>query len=544
MTDNTLTFLASLEAEPRLGWAQAAPVVQKIDSPTLDLGAQSLWVVRDDATTPLLGGSKVRKLDYLLADPQFCNVERLATMGAIGSGHLVACTAAAQLLGKSLEAHVFWEPLTAGAVDSLGYVVSYSTAQTFYRGRVALALTAPSLLLRSTRGASQVIPAGGTHPVGMLGMVRGGLQVGVRIANGEIPVPSAVYVAFGSGGTAVGLAAGLGLAGVKTTVFGVLAVEPILASSHRLRSLQNQLRRELCARLGSPSLPAACAIVLDRAQVGRGYGWPTPAALTAVESAQDAGFPAEPVYTGKALAALLDHARRHVHEPNTVLFWNTVRRPQALPSRANWDASLPSWLRNRLGLGGKTQPRRKFVVGMGLAAVALTAIGRQHLAVELSNWHGQSLDKQQAGTLHAACEALLPPLPPVGPAAWPWLPVVEAIDNYVSKMPAYLRKDVALLLACVADTPMISGHFAPFSGLARESRLIFVQWLGRQPQLLRDAHVGLVSLVMLGAYQLPQTWAALAYSGPLVASQPRPPRPSWDRLHAPPGSLPAGLAIG
>ena len=544
MTDNTSVFLASLEAEPRLGWAQASPVVEKIDSQALHVGAQSLWVVRDDATTPLFGGSKVRKLDYLLADPLFCNVDRLATMGAIGSGHLVACTAAAQLLGKSLEAHVFWEPVATGTVDSLGYVVSHSTAQTFYRGRVTLALTAPSLLLSSTCGASRVIPAGGTHPVGMLGMVRAGLQVGVRIASGEIPVPSAVYVAFGSGGTAVGLAAGLGLAGVKTTVFGVLAVEPILANSHRLRSLQNQLWLELCARLGSPSLPPACAIVLDPAQVGRGYGWPTPAAQAAVESAQDAGFPAEPVYTGKALAALLEHARRHVHEPNSLLFWNTVRRPQALPISANWEAALPAWMRNRLQLSNKTPARRKFVVGMGLAAVALTAIGRQQLAVELSNWHGQSLDEHQAGTLHAACEALLPPLRPAGPAPWPWLPVVEAIDNYVSKMPAYLRKDIALLLACVADTPMLNGHFAPFSGLATESRLIFVQWLGRQPQLLRDAHVGLVSLVMLGAYQLPQTWPALGYSGPLVASQPRPPRQSWDRLHAPPGSLPAGLVIG
>lgn len=72
-----------------------------------ELGLAWLGVKRDDQLDALSGGSKPRKLDYLLAAPPFADAPSWAAVGAIGSGNLVALTGAAAVLGRRLDAHVF-----------------------------------------------------------------------------------------------------------------------------------------------------------------------------------------------------------------------------------------------------------------------------------------------------------------------------------------------------------------------------------------------------------------------------------------------------
>ncbi len=542
MAETLQAWLHALNCQPRLGWAAAEPVIESFQALAQTAGWRSLLVARDDCTQPLHGGSKVRKLDYLLASEPFCSAPWWTTVGAIGSGHLVACTAAAQVLDRRLRAHIFWEPLSAGVLDSLAYTVTHSADRQFHRGRVALALRAPSVLTRAWSRGAAVIPPGGTHPVAMLGLVRAGLQFAHQVAVGAVQRPDVVYVSLGSGGTAVGLAAGLALGGLSMPVRAVLAVEPVFATRTRIRSLQRALTAQLQRIAPELPLPQPGPLETDAAQVGTGYGWPTPASLAATQRALDHGLPAEPVYTGKVLAAMLGPTLDPLQRRGqTALFWDTVRRPARLPQREDWQDLLPPWLRQRLTVE-RPRPRRWFLgVAAGTAAVAAAATVRSLAVQTIEPWQGTVLSAFDATTLHAACEVLLPPLPPPVADRWPWLPVVQAIDRYLANLPRPLRGEVGLLCRCVAECPIVRGLAISFADLALSDRLAVIAWMAAQSGPLRDAHAGLLGLVMLGAYQLPEAWPALGFEGPMVGEHPRPVRQSWDRLHAPPGALPAGL---
>ncbi len=343
----TSALLAALDALPRLGWLAEPTPVTPLGDLAAELGLDALWVKRDDLLPALHGGTKVRKLDLLLATEPWASAELLASSGAIGSGHLVAVVSAAAEAGKRVEAHCFGEPISAGVLDNLACTASGAETVCFHPTRPGVVLRHPWLLSAGRWRGRAVIPPGATCPDGMLGVVRGGLELAAQVEAGELPCPDRVYVPLGSAGTTVGLALGLGLAGLSPTLHAVAVVERPLATLGRLRRLTAALRRRLVA-LGvdiaaDAPLPP---LVVDRSQLGPGYGVPTPAALAACARLEPAGLFLEPVYSGKAFAALLADAA--ARPAGRALLWLTPRRGGPLPAAEGWRARLPASLRRWL----------------------------------------------------------------------------------------------------------------------------------------------------------------------------------------------------
>src|SRR5215472_6673366 len=79
----------------------------------------SLWIKRDDLTNPLYGGNKVRKLERLLADAKQRGAQRILTVGAVGSHHVLATAVFGRRAGFEVEAVLVPQPRTAHAVDDL-----------------------------------------------------------------------------------------------------------------------------------------------------------------------------------------------------------------------------------------------------------------------------------------------------------------------------------------------------------------------------------------------------------------------------------------
>lgn len=550
LLDSVLAF----DALPRLGWVQEPTPVQEMATLADALGLEWLGAKRDDLSQPLFGGAKARKLDFLLAADPWRQAERWTSVGAIGSGHLVACTAAAEALGKRLDAHVFWEPLSTGVLDSLAYVASGPTDLHFHQSRVTLAMARPSVLLSLRSRGLPVIPPGGTVPVGMVGLVRAGVELAEQVRAGLLPEPQRVYVSLGSGGTAVGLALGLALGGLKTTVHAVAAVERALASRGRLRSLMAALQHFL----GQAGVPQAAeiepnAVILDYAHVGAGYGKASRPSLDAVTALRSEGIALEPIYTGKAMAALLkdaERARREGRSIGRVLFWNTVRRPGVLPTREHWRQRLPVTLQARL-LWAEQRPqdvaharfdRRRFLIGSALATGAMVVANLTGYP-DLPQWPGRALTQREAVIVMAAAEALLPPAPPPGPGIGllAWRPVAEAVDRYVATLPSALRSDLHALFIVIENGTPLAAHLSRFTHLTVSERQAFLATLHDRGGVLAQAYAGLRDLCMLGYYQLPATWGALGYPGPWVPAEPRPRRPNYAALVAPPGTLPKAL---
>jgi D-cysteine desulfhydrase len=143
---------------------------------------------------------------------------------------------------------------------------------------------------------------------------------------GKMPEPDLLYVAFGTMGTAAGLALGLKAAGMKTRVVPVKVVDDFLASPEKYAALFRSTM--FLMRSSDPSFPecdlSAAEMDVRGEFFGPGYARFTPEGLDAVELAgRLAGVKLEGTYTGKAFAALVHDARKGLLGGKTVLFWNT-----------------------------------------------------------------------------------------------------------------------------------------------------------------------------------------------------------------------------
>ena len=97
-----------------------------------------------------------------------------------------------------------------------------------------------------------------------------------QVDDGALPRPDAVYVALGSGGTAVGLAVGLGLAGLSIPIRAVATVERPFTTQMRMKALERDVLASLRGvGITGPANWAPAPLVVVRDQLGRGYGHAT-----------------------------------------------------------------------------------------------------------------------------------------------------------------------------------------------------------------------------------------------------------------------------
>lgn len=318
---------------PRVPLCRLPTGVERAEKIEGEAGTGPLYVKRDDQSAPEYGGNKARKLEWVLGCAQQRGATRVMTFGGLGTNHGFATAFYAARLGIACELVLVDQPLT-DAVRRRLLLQQAAGARLFYgRNIPQTALVALARLARHPR--TRIIPAGGSSTWGTLGFVNAGLELAQQIEAGQVPEPARLYVACGTGGTAVGLALGLALARLRTQVVAVLVTDILAPSrSHLLRLGRRTLAllRRAGAEIGDSAFELR--IDLDHGFVGSGYGHPTPAGVSAVRWAEQLGdLRLDGTYTGKALAALLARERGR-DEP--VLFWNSyaARDPELV---------LPDW---------------------------------------------------------------------------------------------------------------------------------------------------------------------------------------------------------
>src|SRR5690606_25123557 len=85
----------------------------------LDAPGAEVWVKRDDRTSTLYGGGKVRKLEWLLANPPYVGRAPIVSVGGMGSHHLVALALHLRAQGRALHAWSFDQAPTAHTLEDL-----------------------------------------------------------------------------------------------------------------------------------------------------------------------------------------------------------------------------------------------------------------------------------------------------------------------------------------------------------------------------------------------------------------------------------------
>ncbi len=263
---------------------------------------RELWVKRDDLTGPGLGGNKVRKLEYLLADAARAEADVVVTVGAAQSNHARLTAILGRVCG--FEVHLVLgsgQPLAWEGnllLDRLAGAHVH-TVDSGDHDRLDQALHLVGAELAQAGRRPYLIPLGGSSDIGAMGYVRAYLELLTQIRSEGIQVDWIVH-ASGSGGTHAGLLAGRRIAGGGPRIFGV----DIAKRGGEMREHVHELANRVLARFDS-SLEVGQSDVLTADFAGPGYGVVTEeAARTIAMAIQTEGLVTDPVYSAKALAAI------------------------------------------------------------------------------------------------------------------------------------------------------------------------------------------------------------------------------------------------
>jgi 1-aminocyclopropane-1-carboxylate deaminase/D-cysteine desulfhydrase-like pyridoxal-dependent ACC family enzyme len=310
-------------------------VLGSYPTPVLQVG-ERLWTKRDDLTSAVYGGNKVRKLELLLGAARDAGQTRILTLGAVGSHQVVATALYGAREGFAVEAILVPQPASPHAELNVRVALAH--------GLRAVACPAWSLApayVASRWGSdAYFVPLGGSNALGSLGFVDAANELAAQVRAGELPEPDVVVVALGSGGTAAGLAVGFEQAGLRTRVLGVAVAPPTPV----LRHMARRLAQKTAALAGLPvsaAVRAAKRIDVEGQWIGRGYGFPTEEGRAATETARASGLDLDPTYTAKAFACALSVARRSSGSSGPVLYWHTLSTAPLRPLLTESEAASP-----------------------------------------------------------------------------------------------------------------------------------------------------------------------------------------------------------
>jgi len=292
-------------------------------------GPAALYVKDDGVSSPVYGGNKVRKLELLLAEAVRTGAREVMTFGFAGSNH--AAATAVHAAGLGMRSISMLLPQAKAPYVATNLAVSAAVGADLHHYRTVAALTAgvvrqaAACHLRTGRRPFVIAP-GGSSPLGTVGFVAAACELADQLASESLPPPDVVYVALGSGGTAVGLALGFAAMGLPTTVVAVRVTELKHVNEHKVAKLWRQTVELLHeAEPAFPSLePERSGLTIRSEFFGDGYAVTTQEAEEAIDLMKSLeGIRLDVSYTGKTAACLIADVRRGGLAGKRVVFWHT-----------------------------------------------------------------------------------------------------------------------------------------------------------------------------------------------------------------------------
>jgi L-cysteate sulfo-lyase len=292
---------------PRVRLAALPTPLEPAPRITAALGGPNIWLKRDDLTGLGMGGNKARKLEFLMAQALAEGADTVVTSGGPQSNHCRMTAAAGAKLGMHVVLVLMGsKPELATGNLLLDHVFAAEIRWTgdLDWSEIDGILAATCTDLRSTGRNPFLIPIGGATPTGSAGYVNAVLEMSEQMAEAGIAADY-LFHATGSTGTQAGLVVGAYALSAGFKVVGVSVLHDEAAVHEGVARLSAQT----ADLLGAPVPPDEEIIVLDQ-YVGEGYGIPTPGGMEAIHLlAETEGVLLDPVYTGKAMAGLINQIR-------------------------------------------------------------------------------------------------------------------------------------------------------------------------------------------------------------------------------------------
>ncbi len=290
----------------------------KLNRLSNELG-KNIYIKRDDLIGIGLGGNKVRKLEFLLADAQKNGADVVLTAGGPQSNHAMLTAACAAQLGMRCILVLKKRGALTGGNQILNQIYG---AQVYFVDTdsyddVYAEMHHMMEELKQEGHTPYFIPVGGSVPLGSLGYVNCAKEIANQAKEMEVDFDSIVS-ATGSGGTYAGLTYGakLFMPSVKSIGIGICD-DPFEEITF---DLMNGLKELL-----QSDVPVEREDIHIHFHIGPGYSIPSPEGCAAVRRlARSEGILADPVYTGKALAGFFQMLEQgYFHNDKNILFVHT-----------------------------------------------------------------------------------------------------------------------------------------------------------------------------------------------------------------------------
>lgn len=309
---------------PRIGLGLLPTPVHRLAKLSEELGGPELWIKRDDLIGFGAGGNKVRKLDLLLADARGKEADTVITAGRAQSNHCRQTAAAAAHLGmKCVLVLMGQRPIEVTGNLLLDELFG---AYVWWAGDrpVAEVMEEVAAEVAARDRRPYIVPYGGSNELGAAGFAEAVAEMVGQSRAMDVAFDRVVF-ASGSAGTHAGMVAGAHATGFRGQMLGI-AVDRQDAG---LASMVVELAARTSALLRLPAAPPPGLVVLREEYLGGGYGVMGEAEKEAIMlMARTEGILVDPVYTGRALAGLIDLIRRgEIGRDERVLFWHTGGAP-------------------------------------------------------------------------------------------------------------------------------------------------------------------------------------------------------------------------
>ncbi len=297
--------------------------LERLEPLSAETGAE-IWIKRDGFTHPVYGGNKIRKFEFVFGDVLRKRSRAVLTGGGLGSHHTIAAAVIARQFGLQAVCSYYCQPISEEVHHHLRLNPPLGIEAHFCGDYLGLGISLVwqyACWTARTRRLPYFIYPGAPGTLGVLGYVNAAFEIKAQLEQMQAPAPDAIFVAAGSCGTFAGLLLGARLANLTSTgssgrcrVTGVRVIEDDIANRPKVARMVNKAARYLHRHDSSIPLIQMRPeeVNLLDGYLGPGYAYPTGEAERAVERVTRAGGPLlETTYTGKAMAAMLDHAEQH-----------------------------------------------------------------------------------------------------------------------------------------------------------------------------------------------------------------------------------------
>ncbi|MDH5782963.1 MAG: D-cysteine desulfhydrase [Candidatus Bathyarchaeota archaeon] len=321
---------------PRIKLARLPTPLEEMPNLTKALGGPKLWIKRDDLTGIAFGGNKERKTEFVVADAIQKGADALITTGAVQSNHARVTAAAAKKLGlKVVLVLRGTEPQEYDGnllLDNLFGADIRFVQMDSQQALPAMEKVAEELKRKGHK--PYIVPGGASYPIGAVGYVNTMLELINQAEEANLNI-NYIFHASGSGGTQAGLVTAKKALEAEIEILGI-CIKP--NANQWLTEKIVKIANGIAKLLDLKEVVNRKDVVLIGDYAGEAHGVPTPEAVEAIKLvAQTEGILLDPVYTGKAMAGLIDLIKKeHFKKDDNVVFIHTGGTPALFAYRKHF----------------------------------------------------------------------------------------------------------------------------------------------------------------------------------------------------------------